>query len=346
MCGVAGYVGISKNNKQTFDLITSLLIKSQARGIDATGYWGATNKDIFYYKEPTQSSLFVKKEDWQELKKHNFNLFLSHARGATKCFGTPIENINNHPFTNSNKSLAFIHNGKLNENNFELLRKKFITKSNCDSELLLRIIESCEFNEDSNQRLKGIAKVFSYIDDGHMAAALGEKLKNKSVLYLFRNEHRPLWIIDVTKSLGQFFFVSEISFWEESVRELKIKNLKSKILELPEKQIWKIQNNLKFERYELEEKEKKSIKIDSNPLFLEDKPFLNKVNTKLDKEDRLTLNNADLKQYCFELKEKLNKIKKYKNSINSKIFVQKYFEDILMNMSNILKEIDKESDVI
>ncbi|MEI8270905.1 MAG: hypothetical protein WCG45_06085, partial [bacterium] len=281
MCGIAGYVGNSKNIKQTFNLITLLLSKSEIRGVDATGYWASTNKNIFYHKEPTRSSLFVKKQDWQDLKKYDFNLFLSHARGATKCFGNPIENLNNHPFTNSNKSLALVHNGKLNEIRFDLLRKRFITKSNCDSELILRIIESCESEEKNSHRLKGISKVFSYIDDGHMAVALGEKLRNKSVLYLFRNEHRPLWVIDATKSLGQFFFVSDISFWEESLEELKIKKIRDqKIFELPENQIWKIQSNLKFEKYEVEEKDKKIVEMDFTTINLKNKPFLNELITK------------------------------------------------------------------
>jgi asparagine synthetase B (glutamine-hydrolysing) len=254
MCGIAGFIGESKKPILTFQLISKLFEKSEIRGVDAAGYWGVEagdNGKVLYHKEPGKSSQFVKKDAWKKISKYNPNLFLVHARGASKGVGEPHCNVNNHPFANSEKSLALVHNGRIEDHEYQPLLQKYEVKSNCDSEILLRIIEGAnhysandlkEFAVEHPHRMAGIRDVFSLINDGHMAVALGDRGDGgERRLWLFRNRHRPIWIVDMRETLGQVFFVSEPKIWEDAVRECatvaRIVHTQ-KLIELPVEEIW------------------------------------------------------------------------------------------------------------
>lgn len=235
-----GFVGESKNASVSFQLLTKLFEKSEVRGIDASGFWGTEtghNGAVVYHKEPIRSSQFVKSEVWRNLENFCLNLLLVHARGASKGVGEPSINKNNHPFTSSDKSLALIHNGRVDDCEYRPLRQKYETKSECDSEILLRIIEG-----EGKDRLQGIKQVWSLINEGHMAVAVGERAKNgERHLWLFRNQFRPIWLADMREKLGQIFFFSEPSIWEEAVSELssiRSYTKSQKLIELPHHQIW------------------------------------------------------------------------------------------------------------
>src|SRR5690606_5672341 len=103
-----------------------------------------------------------------------------------------------------------VHNGVLHES--PALKKLYEINSTTDSELFLRMYES-----DSN-RMNSLASIFSKINKGHMAVAIGEKITNDEVdLYLFRNEHRPLCIVDLRELVGQIFFVSNREVWDAAI---------------------------------------------------------------------------------------------------------------------------------
>lgn len=254
MCGIAGFIGESKKPILTFQLISKLFEKSEIRGVDAAGYWGTEagdNGKILYHKEPGKSSQFVKKEAWKKVSRHNPNLFLVHARGASKGVGEPHCNVNNHPFTNPEKSLGLVHNGRIEDHEYQPLLQKYEVKSQCDSEILLRIIEGANHYSPADlkdmavecpHRMAGIRDVFSLINDGHMAVALGDRgPEGERRLWLFRNRHRPIWIVDMRETLGQVFFVSEPKIWEDAVRECatvaRIVHTQ-KLIELPVEEIW------------------------------------------------------------------------------------------------------------
>lgn len=189
-------------------MLTKLFINLAERGKDASGFWGINQNNIIYHKLPIPSTIMTKSLMWKKVKDFNPYLLLLHTRQAS--VGDPQINKNNHPFVNYNKTLALVHNGIVYE---QRLEKTF---SECDSELLLRIIEN------SSNVLEGIKKVFSL--DVHMAVALAKKKK----LYLFRNKYRTLWIADLLDKLGQFFFFSTPSLWEYD----------GKVTKIPAEEIW------------------------------------------------------------------------------------------------------------
>lgn len=255
MCGIAGFIGESKKPVLTYQLMTKLFEKSETRGIDAAGYWGTQSGEkgsVLYHKEPGKASQFVKKDVWKQVARYNPNLLLVHARGASKGVGEPHVNSNNHPFTSLNKSIGLIHNGRVDEDEYQTLKKKYGLLSQCDSEIILRIFENGEsYTPDELEvfgdaecpaRLAGISDVFSLINAGHMAVAVGERGENgKRMLWLFRNRHRPIWVVDMRDTLGQIFFISDPNIWEDAVAECSgVKNLtkNQKLIELPTEEIW------------------------------------------------------------------------------------------------------------
>jgi len=130
--------------------------------------------------------------------------------------------------------------------------------------------------------LAGIKDIWTLIERGHMAVAIGEHLVNERHLWLFRNKYRPLWLVDLRDVLGQIFFFSSPEIWFGAVDNNKIlkkflKN-KHKIIELPIKQVWffKIDEgnpiviNDNYSRFKID------IKKDSMKTWPHDKILVNK----------------------------------------------------------------------
>jgi hypothetical protein len=261
VCGIAGFIGYSKNPNLTFRLITSLFEESQIRGIDASGYWGTETGDgsIVYHKEPIKASEFIKKQVWKDLHDVDLDMLLVHARGASAGVGAPSDNKNNHPFTSTCKSIGLVHNGRIPDNEYDLLTKQYEVFSKCDSEILLRIFEAgrgynseeCNSVVDGEEidnltasRLMGLRDIWSFIDRGHMAVVIGERVdKSTRRLFLFRNRHRSLWLADVRKELGQVFFCSTPEIWNTAFKNSGVnKHFKNRIkmIELPTEELWTI----------------------------------------------------------------------------------------------------------
>jgi hypothetical protein len=246
LCGIAGFIGQSKLPDVTCEIITHVFSRTEVRGIDAAGFWGVDAEgNVLYHKEPCRSSELVKKDAWKEVITRPLDLLLVHARAASQGVGEPYINRNNHPFLSTDGSLGLIHNGRITE--YETLRNKYQVLSDCDSEILLRIIEAGEDYNDSDfptmepplsSRFMGIRDVFSLVSHGHMAVALGERLDDgRRRLWLFRNRHRSLWAVDLRHNLGQVFFCSTPEIWREALSVCKPFR-KQKLIEIPEEEVW------------------------------------------------------------------------------------------------------------
>ena len=117
MCGLAGYIGSSKKPKISYGLATALFENLEIRGMDAAGIWGTEqgNGSIIYHKEPVNSSRFIKNEIWDNVKKLKPDLLLLHARYTSSGVGHARHNKNNHPFVSTDKTVAMVHNGIIQE---------------------------------------------------------------------------------------------------------------------------------------------------------------------------------------------------------------------------------------
>lgn len=237
MCGIAGLIGKSKNPELSYALITQLFSETESRGKDASGYWGIdSHNNILYQKEGIRASDFIKKQFWQNLKKQNPILLLTHCRSTSPGTGDAKSNDNNHPFVSNCRNLGLIHNGNIVKE-FRELKKTYEVSSECDSEVLLRIFES------QPDQLQGISDIWSFIHEGSMAVVIGEKEEDLCRLWMFRNELRELWVVDLRDSLGQLFFCSDPDIWiKATTQHSHLKQFSfSDFIELPTREIWSMQ---------------------------------------------------------------------------------------------------------
>jgi predicted glutamine amidotransferase len=308
MCGIAGFIGESTKPIITYQLITRLFEKTETRGVDAAGFWGAqpgVHGKIIFHKEPIKSSALVKKDIWKKLARLNPNLLIVHARQASQGVGEPANNKNNHPFVNEDRTIALIHNGRITNEEYTALKNKYEVYSDCDSEILLRIFEGAERKaadefgdefEDISVRLSGLKDIFSYINHGHMAVAIGEQHNNGGrSLWLFRNAHRSLWTVDMRESLGQIFFCSTPEIWQDAVRccpglESHI-GKSQKLIEVPTEEVWYFHTDVytpharTVQRFSVARGEYRPWVYDGNKLNIPRKDIKNEVICRLDNND-------------------------------------------------------------
>jgi len=251
MCGIIASIGTPKKPELAHRLMTELLVQTETRGDNATGFWCSEyidGEDVIYYsKEPVKSSDFVKTDMWEQLTQVNADVLVSHCRKSSEK-GSENININNHPFVTSDYRTALVHNGNVPE--FDALKSDYALKSNCDSEILLRMLEHGEsydskysrqelaklridskrFVSDLKEkeevptwvhRLMGIRDIYARINWGAMAVAVGEKWPDgTSALWLFRDKERPLHVIDIQQKFGQIYVVSTIDIWRDAIEAL------------------------------------------------------------------------------------------------------------------------------
>ena len=260
MCGIAGFIGQSTNPKATFALSTSILTELKSRGEDATGFWGTqagTAGKILYHKEGIKSTEFVKKDIWAGVEELNPDLMIFHARAASIGVGTAYTNKNNHPFSTPDRKVGLVHNGRIPDTEYDILKKKYETESMTDSEILLRIFEAGALYDEEvlgkikqpgadnvfNNRIRGIRDIWAQAIRGAMAVAIGERIDNGDRrLWLFRNHHRPCWLFDLRKELNQIFFCSTPEIWTKALEGWKesssVISKKVKMFELPTEEVW------------------------------------------------------------------------------------------------------------
>lgn len=247
MCGICGFIGESKDPKITYDLISGIFARAEERGTDAAGFWGAQAKanKVIYHKEPIRSSALVESQIWQSTKDLNLDILLAHARGASAGVGVPSINKNNHPFVSEDYSTALIHNGRIIDNDYSYLIKKYEVASSCDSEILLRIFEKEVTNETFEARLQGLKELWTLAYFSQMAVGIGECGDNLRRLWLFRNRARSLWIVDLREILGQIFFSSTPAMWHNALSTSSWRKIfhkkRVKLIEVPPQEVWMFQ---------------------------------------------------------------------------------------------------------
>lgn len=260
MCGIFGFIGKSRNPKVSFDLSNALMIKTEIRGDHATGFWSCERGDsrLFYDKEPVKSSAYVHRQIWAKtFSQVDADLLIAHCRYTSMNVGHERFNKNNHPHASADKRVALVHNGRIPE--YNILKSRYNLKSDCDSEILLGMFEAGEEYKDKTDFLKeefpklsqdvayrmcGLKEVFSRVNYGAMSVAIGERADNTTgrFLWLFRDDERPLHVIDMRDTLGQIFFCSTAEIWRSSVESCpSVKDYissKHQIIECPPYQVW------------------------------------------------------------------------------------------------------------
>ena len=300
-------------------------------------------------------------------------MIICHARGASKGVGEPAININNHPFVSSDRSLCLAHNGRVDDSEYIPLKQKYAVRSNCDSEILLRILENPDAVESHDEIMpaeitSGIKSIFSLVNEGHMAVAVGKRGDaGERWLWLFRNEYRPLWVIDTRESLGQIFFVSEPSIWEDAIRDsnnVKGFSKSHKLVEIPYGQIWcfkvdETENHAKnVLKYNVLKGEKSPWTFEGKRCEIKNCEPTCKFVTDLDENDRLKKEEMKqeissnfrldvLDKKCDQIIDVVNNIRQYAEQLvqeNSISLTQ--FEELLADMESKKKELEEISRIV
>lgn len=179
MCGIWGFVTNKKDYNAKYELARELCIATAVRGSHATGIAYSDGTHERYYKEGEPASLFVRRAEFEQIATDKPNMIIGHGRYATH--GDPKYNINNHPF--KSRTLQFIHNGVIS--NYDSLKAEYQCYSECDSEVILRVLER------SARRITGIQQVYKEVQ-GSFACALMDTRKLR--LWLWRNHGNPIYL--------------------------------------------------------------------------------------------------------------------------------------------------------
>jgi glutamine phosphoribosylpyrophosphate amidotransferase len=239
MCGIIGCVGVPENPILSYNLLTALLCETQRRGKHATGFYGVSLQNkILYDKMPVEAMEYVKFREWKMLIEGTKAL-IGHCRFATQ--GNVLDNRNNHPFVSKTNKIGLIHNGILYLYDKYKAKYKRSLESECDSELLLRII--CR----EKDALTGIKKVFSLLGPrGDFSCEMIHAQQNGKILfYIFRDDGRPGKFIDAFKETGQYFFCSEADIWKDALKDTGTTELLGhlKVEDVPPYQVWVIDSD-------------------------------------------------------------------------------------------------------
>lgn len=204
MCGIIGFVGQVAEGcwGQTHSIIESLFRHAEVRGRDATGFVANAvpfdqpeRSRIIWDKHPSTASEFVaSSRAFRSLGHRRCTAFVGHVRAATH--GTPADNRNNHPFVSDDQTLFLVHNGILS-NHEEIADSLSLDRhTECDSEILLRMVETATNVAGGLQNCLRLLK-------GSMAIAVYDEATGS--VWLAQNGGRPLWLARLRKDHRWFF---------------------------------------------------------------------------------------------------------------------------------------------
>ena len=160
MCGIVGYVG--KRNAQ--NVLLDGLEKLEYRGYDSAGVALARDGGIRVVKSKGRLAELRKKLELQALAESHCGI--GHTRWATH--GEPSD-VNSHP--HSTPRVSIVHNGIIE--NYGILKERLIAKgytfeSETDTEVLVKLIDSCYEGEP----LKALHEALSMVRGSYALAVL------------------------------------------------------------------------------------------------------------------------------------------------------------------------------
>jgi len=248
MCGVVGFVGKSINPTRTYELITNLLKETKIRGTNATGFYSIDDAGLIdWYKIDKPADEFVKCRAWKN-QCPNAIALIAHARLTTH--GTEKKEINNHPHMSEDMKIALVHNGIISNYNAIAQKKNIDLKGECDSEVLIRLMEQ------ATDATSGIHEIFKEIRYGSMACLSIDFREQNPFFYAFRNYATPIHFVDLRDEFGIYVFCSTKHIWDSAVQVSGFgRLLRDKIpIEIPAHEIWRVNSNtLQIEKIKTQE---------------------------------------------------------------------------------------------
>lgn len=173
MCGIVGYVG----KQQACSILINSLKKLEYRGYDSAGV--AIHNDIDIVIKKTKGRLNTL-ENILNISPINGNLGIAHTRWATH--GVPSD-INSHPHSNSNSTIAVVHNGII-ENYIDLKDKleakgyKFVSQT--DTETIVHLIDY--YYKLTNDIIDAVSKSVSELRGSYALGIICKQYPDKLIV--------------------------------------------------------------------------------------------------------------------------------------------------------------------
>ncbi len=151
MCGIVGYIG----SRNATEVLIEGLSKLEYRGYDSAGVALAIGPDIKVVKAKGRLAVLKKKLEGEVLPPCSCGI--GHTRWATH--GAPSD-VNSHP--QSSARISLVHNGiienygRLKES---LMKKGYTFESDTDTEVLVKLIDSCYTGDPLAAIMAALAKV-------------------------------------------------------------------------------------------------------------------------------------------------------------------------------------------
>lgn len=217
MCGIMGFIRTSRNTVMTKPVVTNVFKEISTRGKDAAGWGMLLPRGAQIEKAPYPS---VKMAKWKHYKRNvkSVNMMVGHARMTT--MGTEKRNRNNHPHCSDGLKNIVVHNGVI----FDGWRE-YHTRSECDSELILRAIEKLGLKEACEEMAT------SWYTSSY--AWLNLKPEEEK-LYAYCDDSMPVGYIDLTQEIGGILIASTLTIIENAMEAagIEINNIEKRYHEL------------------------------------------------------------------------------------------------------------------
>jgi glucosamine 6-phosphate synthetase-like amidotransferase/phosphosugar isomerase protein len=199
MCAIFGYSGKCSPDDwhKVRRLLHELFVASAIRGTDAAGFAAIGSRgSVITDKQPLPGPLFsATSKEWLTLPPSP--CVVGHCRAATHGSPHTGDNRNNHPFIGraGQANLAVVVNG-VGHNYAEVaLRHHLALKTECDSEVILRLAEATE------HPATGLGIALNELRGGTAALVLDGRRKT---VWVAHNPGRPAWLFEVEGLPGRF----------------------------------------------------------------------------------------------------------------------------------------------
>jgi glucosamine 6-phosphate synthetase-like amidotransferase/phosphosugar isomerase protein len=201
MCGIAGIIG-----KPTPSEITSILIRLQERGTDATGVSLNCPDSCRILKAGISANIFCELPSLRHRLEEftpTATIALLHTRLATH--GTPLNNYNNHPIWN--RKGVIVHNGVLFTGHF------YETRGETDTEQLLEAITR-----------RGLSAAIK--DSVGWLSIAYQSFSNRNEVYIYRSSC-PLYI---GRKNGNIYFCSQPHILNDAIGRFQSISMKDQTI--------------------------------------------------------------------------------------------------------------------
>lgn len=183
MCGLVGIISFKKSGffKADVDKFYDMLVINSLRGMHSTGIFGVQQhkKEVDWAKALGSPYAAMSEQGFKRVFEKGipkYNIMVGHGRFATRG---DITSVNAHPYEVG--PITMVHNGSL----FNCFSLEGFSNFPVDSQYLAWSIAN-----------KGVEKTYEEVQ-GAMAVIYYDK--REEALFAFRNNERPLWIMEIAE---------------------------------------------------------------------------------------------------------------------------------------------------